>query len=240
MKHKQNWFLYVKSIMYIQVFVFVFLKILLKNTCFMNKAQCFYTRTPFLFFSTCYRGHKIRMKMFLWRPVNSGSHLPSSLCVRRFCVDTCLSEHVQTRGVLLIKRKKTSTHVEEFNYKAVQQQDKAAYLIIIRISHECFFFCHRLTPVLVNGMKYSEIDIILLKVNFSIWFYMFSYATLNVKHKTLNKTVIWVHTHGEHVIWLQCSTAFKNPHCQFVYSRFVYICHIQINSFLFSISQPVF
>lgn len=26
-------------------------------------------------------------------------------------------------------------------------------------------FCSRLTPVLVNGMKYSEIDIILLKVS---------------------------------------------------------------------------
>uniref|UniRef100_A0A671LLU0 Transportin-1 n=1 Tax=Sinocyclocheilus anshuiensis TaxID=1608454 RepID=A0A671LLU0_9TELE len=35
----------------------------------------------------------------------------------------------------------------------------------VLIGHEFFFFffCHRLTPVLVNGMKYSEIDIILLK-----------------------------------------------------------------------------
>lgn len=79
-----------------------FLNNLHKHTlcsCFMNKAWCFYA------FSTCCRGLKIRMKMSLWRPVNFGSHLPSSLCVRRFCVDTCLSEHVQTHSVLLIKRK---------------------------------------------------------------------------------------------------------------------------------------
>lgn len=43
------------------------------------------------------------------------------------------------------------------------------------------FFYHRLTPILVNGMKYSEIDIILLKVNFSVDF------LLNCKQISINK-----------------------------------------------------
>lgn len=121
MKHKQFFFL-VK----IQ-----FLNSLHKNTlcsCFMNKSQCIYTRIPFLFFSTCCRGHKIRMKMSLWRPVNFGSHSPSSLCVRRFCVDTCPSEYMYTHSILLIKNP-PSTHVHAFYFSTVQQLDKASYLM---------------------------------------------------------------------------------------------------------------
>lgn len=98
-----------------------------------------------------------------------------------------------------------------------------------------FMFCHRLTPVLVNGMKYSEIDIILLKVSFfslsgskaSFWesadcdiFICQLKKKWNIKHTSvdqtganrLNKTLMichWVHAHKQHVIWSQCWTTLK-------------------------------
>lgn len=94
----------------------------------------------------------------------------------------------------------------------------------------CFsMFCDRLTPVLVNGMKYSEIDIILLKVSFSLSGFKASFwvsadcdificrrkQKWNIKHTSvdqtganrLNKTPVichWVHAHNQHVIWLRC------------------------------------
>lgn len=69
-------------------------------------------------------------------------------------MDTCLSEHVQTHSVLLIKRIKPSTHVDAFNYNTVQQQDKAAYLIIIRISHEVFFY---LSQIDTSPCEWNEV-----------------------------------------------------------------------------------
>lgn len=79
------------------------------------------------------------MKTWPWRPVSSGSPWLNNPSVKRPCLATWSSKCSHAVGHWLI------TRLWEWN--------KTLVLLF------------RLIPILVNGMKYSEIDIILLKVS---------------------------------------------------------------------------
>ncbi len=101
----------------------------------------------------------------VWILADSGGGSPS---VKRLCQDTWSSEYCRPSSS---SSPHTSEHTPNTQMKPLFSLSERSDLNSddwVRWSNVDVFL-HRLIPILVNGMKYSEIDIILLKVSHHIW-----------------------------------------------------------------------